>query len=82
DSHDIRLRAFVRCAKEEGIEKLAEYILINQEKGIRYGYQKDYDGLSTGDTEIRVKTGHIFCKHIDMTGFFTYFLDSYSLTLL
>ena len=35
-----------------------------------------------GDTEIRVKTGHIFCKHIDMTGLFTYFSDSYSLTLL
>ena len=22
------------------------------------------------------KTGHIFCEHIDMTGFITYFLDS------
>ena len=26
DSHDIRLRAFVRCAKEEGVDKLAEYV--------------------------------------------------------
>lgn len=47
DSYDIRLRDFVRCAKEEGIEKLAEYILVNQEKGIKYGYQKDYDGLNS-----------------------------------
>lgn len=47
DSHDIRLRAFVRCAKEEGIEKLSEHILLNQEKGIKYGYQKDYDGLNS-----------------------------------
>jgi len=53
DSHDIRLRAFVRCAKEEGIEKLAEYVLKNQRNGIYYGHQKDYDGL--GNEEVVLK---------------------------
>ena len=58
DSHDIRLRAFVRCAKEEGIEKLAEYVLVNQEKGIKYGHQKDYDGLNSEEEVLKLlKTG-------------------------
>lgn len=47
NSHDIRICAFVRCAKEEGIEKLIEYIVLNQKRGIKYAYQKDYDGLSS-----------------------------------
>ena len=47
DSHDVRLRAFIRCAKEEGIEQLAEYVLVNSQKGIRYGHKKDYDGLGS-----------------------------------
>lgn len=45
DFHDIRLRAFVRCVKEEGVDKLAEYLLENQKNGIYYGHQRDYDGL-------------------------------------
>jgi hypothetical protein len=58
DSHDIRLHAFVRCAKEEGIEKLAEYVLVNQEKGIKYGHQKDYDGLNSEEEVLKLlKTG-------------------------
>lgn len=46
NSHDVRLRAFVRYAKEEGVEKLVEHILLNQKKGIKYGYKKDYDCLN------------------------------------
>ena len=42
-THDVRLRAFARCIREDGLDKLAEYIIGNEEKGIRYGYQKDYD---------------------------------------
>jgi hypothetical protein len=58
DSHDIRLRAFVRCAKEEGIEKLAEYIMINQQNGILYGYNKDYDNLGSEDIVLKLlRTG-------------------------
>lgn len=58
DSHDIRLRAFVRCAKEEGIEKLAEYIIINQQNGILYGYNKDYDNLGSEDIVLKLlRTG-------------------------
>jgi len=58
DNHDIRLRAFVRCAKEEGIEKLAEYIMINQQNGILYGYNKDYDNLGSEDIVLKLlRTG-------------------------
>lgn len=54
NSHDIRLRAFVRCAKEEGIDKLAEYVLRNQNNGICYGYQKDYDGLGSEEAVLKL----------------------------
>lgn len=58
DSHDIRLRAFVRCAKEEGVEKLAEYVLKNQQNGICYGHQKDYDGLGSEEAVLKLlRTG-------------------------
>ncbi|HYF81545.1 MAG TPA: DUF3795 domain-containing protein [Clostridia bacterium] len=58
ESHDIRLRAFISCAKEEGIEKLIEYILANQQEGIFYGYQKDYDGLGSEEAVLRLlRTG-------------------------
>lgn len=58
DSHDVRLRAFVHCAKEEGLEKLAEYVLRNQLNGVEYGHQKDYDGLDSEETVLRLlRTG-------------------------
>ena len=58
DSHDVRLRAFVRCAKEDGIAKLAEYIVTNQQKGIMYGHNKDYDNLDSEETVLRLlRTG-------------------------
>ena len=48
--HDIRLTAFVRCAKEDGPKALAAYVLKNQDNGIIYHRDKtahtgDYDGL-------------------------------------
>lgn len=58
DAHDVRLRAFVRFIKEEGLEKLAEYVIENEKIGIKYGYQKDYDGLATEEDVIKLlKTG-------------------------
>jgi hypothetical protein len=57
-SHDVRLRAFVRCAREEGLEKLAEHVLRNQRNGIRYGHQKDYDGLGSEEAVLTLlRTG-------------------------
>lgn len=47
----IKLRAFIRCIKEDGIEKFIEYITINKEKGVVYhrsGILGDYD-LETED---------------------------------
>lgn len=52
EGHDLRLRAFIRFAKEYGIEKLAECVLINQKNGILYGYQKDYDQLESENAVI------------------------------
>lgn len=47
EQHDIRNRTFVKCARLEGIEKLAEYVLRNQEAGIQYGWNRDYDRLGS-----------------------------------
>lgn len=49
--HDIRKRIFIKCAKEENIYKLAEYVLSNELNGIHYGWKKDYDNL---ENEYRV----------------------------
>jgi len=53
DSHDVRLRAFVRCAKDEGVKTLAEYVLKNQQNGIAYGHNKDYDGLGNEEAVLK-----------------------------
>lgn len=45
DSH-LRLKAFVKCIKEDGIEVFSQYILHNLENGVLYhrnGYTGDYD---------------------------------------
>ena len=45
DSH-LRLKVFVKCIKEDGIDAFSQYILRNLEKGILYhrdGYTGDYD---------------------------------------
>ena len=42
----IKMRAFVRCIKEDGIEKFMKYLKKNKEKGIVYhreGVWGDYD---------------------------------------
>jgi hypothetical protein len=54
ESHDLRLRAFVRFIKAEGLEKFAECIIENEKRGVRYGYQKDYDGLETEEDVIEL----------------------------
>lgn len=53
DAHDVRLRAFVRFIRDEGLEKLARCIIENEKNGIRYGHQKDYDGLGTEEAVIQ-----------------------------
>ncbi len=47
EHHDIRNRTFVKCAKEEGLQQLAQYVLVNQLNGILYGWNKDYDNLES-----------------------------------
>lgn len=39
-------------AKNEGIERLAEYVLRNQKNGIMYGWNKDYDNLGNEEAVI------------------------------
>ena len=42
----LRLKTFVKCIKEDGIENFSRYILRNLENGILYhrnGHQGDYD---------------------------------------
>jgi len=48
ESHDIRIRAFVRYAREEGVEKLAEYVLIRHAT-LEEKY-KTYEWLCLSDT--------------------------------
>lgn len=47
ETHDLKIRAFARLIKEEGLAKLAEYLIANENRGIQYGYQKDYDFKSS-----------------------------------
>jgi hypothetical protein len=50
--HDIRNRVFVKVAKEEGIGKLAGYVWVNQQHGIHYGWNRDYDKLGSEEAVI------------------------------
>ena len=52
EHHDIRNRTFVKVAKKEGIEKLAEYVVQNQKNGIMYGWNRDYDNLENEEAVI------------------------------
>lgn len=47
ESHDVRLRAFIKYIKENGKDKLAERLYFNLQKGIYYGHGKDYDNLGS-----------------------------------
>lgn len=40
----VRIRAFLRCVKDEGPEALAGYLLRNARGGIRYHFGKTYAG--------------------------------------
>lgn len=52
EHHDIRNRVFVKVAKTEGINKLAQYVIDNQKNGIQYGWNKDYDNLESEEAII------------------------------
>ncbi len=59
---NIRLKAFVRCAREEGVLKLAEYLKRNADQGIQYHKDKeltgDYDGFqSEQEVLLMLRTG-------------------------
>jgi hypothetical protein len=56
---DVRLQAFVRCAKEDGLKSLAAYVLRNQENGVLYHKDKrnhtgDYDGLGSEEAVLKL----------------------------
>ena len=50
--HAARNRAFVLFARQYGPRELVRLILKNQQKGVRYGFQLDYDQLKTVDEVI------------------------------
>ena len=56
----LRLKTFVKCIKEDGIENFSRYILRNLQNGILYhrnGYQGDYD-LDTEEAILHlIRTG-------------------------
>lgn len=52
NGHDIRIRAFIKFMKEEGPEKLIKCLIENEKRGIKYGYQKDYDGKKSEEEVI------------------------------
>jgi hypothetical protein len=52
--HDLRNRVFVKVAKAEGVEKLAEYVWVNQQRGIHYGWNRDYDHLGSEEAVIEL----------------------------
>lgn len=52
----VKIRAFVRCMKEDGVEKFIKYLAINKVNGIVYhrdGIVGDYD-LPTEDEVLRL----------------------------
>ncbi len=56
---DVRLTAFVRCTREDGLKSLAGYVLRNQDSGILYHRDKarhtgDYDGLPDMDAILKL----------------------------
>ena len=56
----IKLRAFITCIKEDGIDRFAEYIVRNAKNGIIYhrnGYVGDYDLVSEVEVIKLVRTG-------------------------
>lgn len=64
-THGFRLKAFVQCAKEDGIEMLTKCIIRNEKMGIIYqrdhkNYIGDYDGLKSQEDVLKLlRTGKI-----------------------
>lgn len=62
--NSLRVRAFVKCAKEDGVERLSKYLIKNKEKGIVYhktdGSKGDYDVLDNEEDILKLlRTGVI-----------------------
>ncbi|GEM_PF-281640 len=57
ESHDIRLRAFIKYIKENSKEKLAERLYSNMQKDIFYGHGRDYDNLGSIDAVLSKLNG-------------------------
>ena len=60
DDKHLRLKTFVKCIKEDGIDKFSEYILRNYKNGIVYhrdGYTGDYDLETEGEILNLLKNG-------------------------
>ena len=58
-SRGVKLKAFVRCAREDGLKGLAGYILRNHDNGILYYRDKqnhlgDYDGLGSEEAVLKL----------------------------
>ena len=60
--HNIRNRAFIRFAKYEGVEELGKCVFINQLRGIKYGFGKDYDHCNTESEVVEILTQHYITK--------------------
>lgn len=59
-----RVRAFVKCVKEDGMEKLSEYLIKNKDKGIFYhkpdGSKGNYDVVNDEESILKLlRTGVI-----------------------
>ena len=55
----IKMRAFVRCMKEDGVDKFINYLMTNAENGFVYhrnGVMDDYD-LSTEEHVLELLRG-------------------------
>lgn len=70
----VRIRAFLQCAREEGTEKLSEYLAANEKRGLRYHYgytfQGDYDGFRSVEEVLAVlRTGKKPGYHIQAGNF-------------
>lgn len=58
----IKIRAFVTCIKEDGLERFLEYIVRNTSKGIVYhreGIRGDYDLESEAEVLKLLRTGSL-----------------------
>ncbi len=64
EGHGFRLKAFVRCAKEDGLNNLAAYLKRNAESGLEYHKNNstsgDYDNLKNEEQVLQMlRTGKV-----------------------